>query len=162
MTKKEKYKIYYVDGNQYYTTDKSLFDMKNKFAHWENICGLGILIFIVGFLIGIYPMYCIDNNTWNTAATILAIFSIIIAVGGIVFENIAKNKKCKYEGYTVKFCATKEFERQQKRFEKIEQQKEKQAREKKAKALIAVYDALNSTLAETEKVDIIQKYMKKD
>ena len=152
-----------IKRNKYYTTDKKLADMRNKFIDWDNLQGLPILIFLSSFIFIIIPACYVENDkVFPWWCWLLLGIGIAIILGSITFGCILSKKINEYSEYEDLFFKTKEYTTQYNRYKRIEKEQREQKAKEKAKDLIESYDILDDKeMPKDDKIELLKKYIYK-
>lgn len=122
MRNKRRYLLCYIDNKPYFTFDKNLIFMRNKFIQWNKLWFVNL---ILGTLLFIFVLSAsineITNNRqitwWGWLALSLAICCII---GMTIFYSLRDYKLNTYKRYLDIFISSKEYKNQNKNYIKKE------------------------------------------
>lgn len=161
MAKKEQYYMERYNGNDYYTTNKALYDKKLKYYKWQDINTNCVMFCVLGFIVAMVALATQESMNWQCVASwVITGIGAAGCVATIILGIIAEKKINKYSGWKNEFGETKEFSRQAARYRKIEKAKQDKIKTEKATKLVESYEILDSKeLSKQEKVNLIKKYI---
>lgn len=161
--KKEKYFIKNINGETYYTTYKTLADMRNKCIDAENLQGAPVLLFLLSFVFIIIPAcYIEENKIFPWWCWLLAVIGVCIIIGSIIFGCILSKKINKYGKYKEIFIKSKEYTKQYNKYRKLEKENKEKELKEKATDLVESYNILEDKhLTKEMKIDLLKSYIER-
>lgn len=159
--KKEKYFIKNINWEKYYTTDKKLADMRDKYIDYENLQGSPILLFLSSFIFIIIPAcYADSEKVFPWWCWLLVAIATLIIISSIIFGCVLSKKIDEYRKYEDIFFKSKEYTKQYNRYRKLEKEKKDKELKEKATDLVESYNILEDKLLTKEmKIDLLKQYI---
>lgn len=160
---KEKYFITSVLGDEYYTTDKKLSDMRDKSIDYENMQGLPVLVFLCSFIFIIIPACYIEECAiFPWWCWLLSAIAAAIIIGSILFGCILDKKITYYGRYKELFFKTKEYTKQFNRYRRLEKAKREKELQEKATDLVESYNILeDKQMSKETKINLLKSYIER-
>lgn len=159
----KKYFIKNINNEKYYTTNKELADMRDKYIDYDNLQGAPILLFLSSFIFIIIPAcYIEENKIFPWWCWLLAAIGLSIIIGSIIFGCILSKKLDKYSKYEDIFFKSKEYSKQYNRYRKLEKEKKEKQLKEKATDLVESYNILEDKhLTKQMKIDLLKSYIER-
>lgn len=158
--RKREYYMESIGWEEFYTTDKELYNKKCLQKKWQGIYDNLHLWFILFLFIAGISLAPQESLAWKctiawcfTGVGVLGIIVVLI----LVFVSDKKIAKYKWKK---EFESSKEFYKQCDKYKKLEKQRQDKIKTEKATKLVESYEILdNKELGKQEKIDLIKKYI---